>query len=466
MHDNTIAISLESVGKSYHLYASQRDQLLDVLGLARLPLLRIRPVQEFKALDGVTFDVPRGGRMAIIGRNGAGKTTLLKLVSGNFTPSCGRVSVTGSVQALMGTGLGFHPDFTGIENIKASLQYNGLNHAELTHAVEDVVDFCELGQFIDQPFKTYSLGMQARLMFATATAIRPDILIVDEVLGAGDAYFSVKSSQRMQALASSGCTLLLVSHSTQQVLQFCDRAVWLEEGRVQMIDDAFLVVKAYEEFISNRRAVHAIGKAPAVAASASADINPEVGRANNDSGGDERTESEPIGFHFVAPGGVSRWAGDVGLKVSGFSILVNGRLSNVLRPLENAEFRIQLLAEVTAQFRCTYGIVIHDALGSVACRFLSEHDVFAIHEGDVRAICVMLRPNRLGPGTYTLGISILEATEAAAMNQAKRYDLLGRSFQFSVDLPDSKSVLACDFFHDAEWKFEIQPSRHPACMDV
>lgn len=464
MHDNAIAINLENVGKSYRLYASQRDQLLDVLGLARLPMLRVKPAQEFKALEGVTFDVPRGGRMAIIGRNGAGKTTLLKLVSGNFTPTSGHVSVTGSVQALMGTGLGFHPDFTGIENIRASLQYNGLNYAELTKAIEDVVDFCELGQFIDQPFKTYSLGMQARLMFATATAIRPDILIVDEVLGAGDAYFSVKSSQRMQALASSGCTLLLVSHSTQQVLQFCDRAVWLEEGRVQMIDDAFLVVKAYEEFINNRRIAHAVGHAPS-ASGAPRSIHSGL-ECGADPGEDECAESEPVGFNFVAPGGLSRWAGDVGLKVCGFAILVNRRLSNVLRPLEDAEFRIRLVAEMTTEFRCTYGIVIHDALGSVACRFVSAQDAFSMRQGDIRTIRLMLRPNRLGPGVYTVGISILEATEAAAMNQAKRYDLLGRSFQFSVDLPDSKSALACDFFHDAEWKFEHYASRQSTSMDI
>lgn len=457
MHDSAIAISLREVSKSYRLYGSQRDQLLDVLGLTRFSLLRTKPVQEFKALDGVSFDVPRGGRMAIIGRNGAGKTTLLKLVSGNFAPTAGRISVTGSVQALMGTGLGFHPEFTGIENIRASLHYNGLSHTELTQAIEDIVDFCELGQFIDQPFKTYSLGMQARLMFATATAIHPDILIVDEVLGAGDAYFSAKSSVRMQALASSGCTLLLVSHSTQQVLQFCDRAAWLEAGRVRMIDDAFLVVKAYEEFINNRRIAHE-GVHPTAAQGTSAAPSGALNTACAATGGhDEQPSHDPDGFNFVAPGGLSRWAGEVGLKVCGFGILVGGHMSNTLRPLEDAEFRIKLVAEIAGAFRCTYGIVIHDALGNVVCRFISGQDEFEAQKGSVRTVRVRLRPNRLGPGAYTLGISVLEATDPSSMNQARRYDLLGRSFLFNVNLPDSKAALACDFFHDAEWSFAEYP---------
>jgi lipopolysaccharide transport system ATP-binding protein len=458
MRDDAVAISLKDVSKSYRLYGSQRDQLMDVLGLTRFGLLRIKPVQEFKALDGVSFDVPQGGRMAIIGRNGAGKTTLLKLISGNFAATAGKISVIGSVQALMGTGLGFHPEFTGIENIKASLHYNGLSHTELMHAINDIVDFCELGQFIDQPFKTYSLGMQARLMFATATAIRPDILIVDEVLGAGDAYFSAKSSLRMQALASSGCTLLLVSHSTQQVLQFCDRAAWLEAGRVRMIDDAFRVVKAYEEFINNRRIAHTSAlSAPGEAMHEAGSDNSALAHAASDKG-DEQARREPIGFNFVAPGGLSRWAGDVGLKVCGFAILVDGQTSNILRPLEDAEFRIQIVAEIAGSFRCTYGIVIHDALGNVVCRLISARDEFDSQQGNVRTIRVFLRPNRLGPGAYTLGISVLEATEASSMNQARRYDLLGRSFHFNVLLPDSKAALACNFFHDAEWTFTNVPN--------
>jgi lipopolysaccharide transport system ATP-binding protein len=450
-----VAVRLEGVTKIYRLYHSQRDQLLEVLGLNRLPFMRIQPAKEFRAIDDVSFEVPRGGRLAIIGRNGAGKTTLLKLISGNFSPTAGAVKIGGTVQALMGTGLGFHPEFSGRANIKASLQFNGLSRDELGAAVEDIVDFCELGEFLDQPFKTYSLGMQSRLMFATATSIRPDILIVDEVLGAGDAYFSAKSSARMQRLASSGCTLLLVSHSTAQVLQFCEQAVWLEKGRVQMIGDAFQVVKKYEEFINNRRS-----SASWQATQLSSVPEEAIGALDASSRkGQPRPEQmardlvDPTTFHFVAPGGISRWEGEPGIKVSGLAILSNGVLSDSLVPLQEAEIIISLVAERSDEFRCTYGLVVHDALGNVATRLISPPDVFSIQAGEFRSVRAQLHPNRLGPGEYTLGISVLEATTVESLNAARRYDLLGRSFRFLVNAPDSESAGVCNYYHEAAWQF-------------
>ena len=140
--------------------------------------------------------------------------------------------VDGAVQALMATGVGFHSDFTGAENIRASLIYNGLSGAEIEAAFQDIVEFCELGEFLHQPVKTYSLGMRARLQFAAATAIKPDILIIDEVLGAGDAYFAIKSNERLKRLTSSGSTVLMVTHSMSYIIQLCSRAVWINSGRI------------------------------------------------------------------------------------------------------------------------------------------------------------------------------------------------------------------------------------------
>src|ERR1700733_3705226 len=185
------AIVFEAVTKRYRLGGGARERLLDAFGVSRFGRKRER--QEFLALDDVSFRIERGRRVGLIGRNGAGKTTLLKLISGNFRPSVGRVAVSGSVQALMTMGQGFHPDYTGRENIQASLHYNGLSQAEVAEAFEEVVDFCELGPFLEQPFKTYSSEMRSRLMFAAATGIRPDILCIDKVLGSGDAYFLAKS---------------------------------------------------------------------------------------------------------------------------------------------------------------------------------------------------------------------------------------------------------------------------------
>ena len=467
MH-NEIAVRLEKVTKVYRLYQSQRDQLLEVLGLNRMPFLRTSPAKEFKAVDEVSFEVPRGGRLAIIGRNGAGKTTLLKLISGNFAPTSGSIEIGGTVQALMGTGLGFHPEFSGRENIRASLQFNGLGKGELAEAMEDIIDFCELGEFLDQPFKTYSLGMQARLMFATATAIRPDILIIDEVLGAGDAYFSAKSSARMQKLASSGCTLLLVSHSTAQVLQFCEQAIWLEQGRVEMIGDAFRVVKKYEEFINNRRSASSWQVPPEAASEDTAEsrIGSRAESRRLVGSQTEKHQPQPDVFHCVAPGGISRWESETGVKVSGFAILSQGVLTDTLAPLRDADIVFSLVAERSDRFSCTYGLVVHDAMGNVATRLISEPDAFTMEAGEYRSVCVSLRPNRLGPGEYTVGISVLEATTIEALNSARRYDLLGRSFRFRVVAADSESAGACAFYHSAGWHFAHVGQRRAETTDV
>jgi lipopolysaccharide transport system ATP-binding protein len=154
MPDRPYAIRLDRVSKTYRLFGSQRQQLMEVLGLHRLGLGQPGQFKEFSALREVSIDVPRGARLGIVGRNGAGKTTLLKLVCGNFAPSGGTLEVNGGVQALMGAGIGFHPEYTGRENARASLQYNGLGRSEYDAALADILDFCELGDFIDQPFKT------------------------------------------------------------------------------------------------------------------------------------------------------------------------------------------------------------------------------------------------------------------------------------------------------------------------
>ena len=248
--EDRVAIRLEHVSKIYKLYGSRKEQVLDNIGLPKF----LRPKAsakspEFHALRDVSFEIKRGERVGIIGRNGAGKTTMLRLITQNFAPTSGRVTIDGSVQALLQLGLGFHAEFTGYENIVASLNYNGLVGKAFDEALKEVIDFVELGDFLHQPVKSYSMGMQARLQFAAATAIRPDILIVDEVLGAGDAYFSAKSAHRMKKLATSGCTLLLVSHSTAEVLRFCDRVIWMHQGSILMEGPALDVVRIYEAYI-------------------------------------------------------------------------------------------------------------------------------------------------------------------------------------------------------------------------
>lgn len=242
-----LAVRFEHVGKMYKAFGSKLDNLLDALSL---PNFRgKRRYREFWALRDIDLELPRGGRLGIIGRNGAGKSTLLKLITGNVLPSEGHLSVTGNVQALLEIGGGLHPEFTGRENIHAALGYYGLSRAELDEAERDIAEFTELGRFLGQPFRTYSQGMQARLSFGIATTVQPEILIVDEILGAGDAYFFARSTGRMRRLIDGGATVLLVSHALDQIVRFCDETIWLDRGRIVMRGNSIDVVKAYERFV-------------------------------------------------------------------------------------------------------------------------------------------------------------------------------------------------------------------------
>ncbi|MBP9787890.1 MAG: ABC transporter ATP-binding protein, partial [Acinetobacter sp.] len=460
---------------------SQGDQLIDVLGLQRFGFKTKTPSKEFSALSNISLEVPRGHRIGIIGRNGAGKTTLLKLICGNFAPTSGEVAVHGTVQALMNIGLGFHPEYTGRENVEASLQYNGLARDEYHKAIEGIVEFCELGDFLDQPFKTYSLGMQARLMFATATAIKPDILIVDEVLGAGDAYFVAKSKARVEKLVHSGCTMLLVSHSMQQVLELCDEAIWLDQGRIRMQGDAFLVVKAYEEYLHgpvmqilrpNLTTKTNLFDIVSIKSTISEVIPEEFSPMSKSSpiGLPSHVllqepyflqhghtpglpENKVCGFHFEAPGGISRWDSEPGLKIIGFSVVTTQGMTNSLIAMQPAKFIINLVAEHDGFFNCCYGIALHDQLGNCVTRLFSPNDKFEIDEGKFRQVEILLNPCQIGPGEYTLGISVTEHTEIERINDARRFDLLNRSFSIRVELPSSLSAASALFFHSAEWSF-------------
>ncbi len=247
--NNPVAFELLGVGKKYKLYNSRFDNLLDALGLHWLFPWRENNYQDFWALRGINLKVAKGSKIGIIGRNGSGKTTLLKLLTQNFAPSEGSVSINGTIQALMDAGAGFHPDFTGKENIHSSLSYQGFSNQEIEKAINEIAEFTELGTFLEQPIKTYSAGMLSRLAFATATSVKPEILIIDEILGAGDGYFFQKSSERMARLVDSGATIVIVSHAMEQITRLCDYAIWLDRGKIIEQGNSLEVVKAYEQFL-------------------------------------------------------------------------------------------------------------------------------------------------------------------------------------------------------------------------
>jgi lipopolysaccharide transport system ATP-binding protein len=401
------AIRLSGVGKRYSIYPSRVDRVLDAFGVARFLPARRAQFRDLWALRGVDLEVARGGRLGIIGRNGAGKTTLLKVVAGMAPPTEGRVTVDGKVQALLDVGAGFHPEFTGMENIHAALTYQGVEPGAIGSAAEEIAAFTELGQFLGQPFKTYSAGMQARLTFATATAVRPEILIVDEILGAGDAYFFAKSTERMLGLVTGGATVIIVSHALNQIVRFCDDAVWLDRGAVVMRGEPLAVVKAYEEF--SRRL----------------DEERMLAR-NREPLLPDRPDPAPTDGHRA----VTRWPGERSLVIRRVAILGPGGERAVFGPGEPLTLEVELEAAVDGDFPVIPTATFHRLDGILVTNHVGPETVRSVRSGDRLGYRLDLGPLLLGDGQYVATVAFYRRLSADGGSRA--YDLLDRSFEFRV----------------------------------
>jgi len=273
MFSDDIVIRLEGVGKTYKRFAKPSDRFWQAVwprALSQAPA----DGNEFVALAPLSLEVKRGQALGLIGRNGAGKSTLLQMVCGTLNPSMGSVVVNGKIGALLELGAGFNPEFTGRENVALAAAVMGFSGAETDALYESIVDFSGVSEFIDQPVKTYSSGMYVRLAFAIATSANPDILVIDEALSVGDGAFAKKSFERIMQLKEQGTTVLFCSHSMYQVESFCDRAVWLDHGRVQMEGPASDVVAAYNDSLRAEGATNkATGHNSLANASSASDAN-------------------------------------------------------------------------------------------------------------------------------------------------------------------------------------------------
>lgn len=224
MSNNTV-IRTENIVKEYNLYARPQDRFREAAGFRRKSLHH-----SFRALDGISFDVSRGETVGIIGTNGSGKSTLLKIITGVLKPTEGKLLVNGKISALLELGAGFNQEYTGLENIYLNGRMMGYTRKEMEARVPAIIDFAEIGEFIRQPVKTYSSGMFARLAFAVAINVEPDILIVDEALSVGDLFFQNKCFRKFEELKSRNVTILFVSHDISSVRQMCSRVLWIEKG--------------------------------------------------------------------------------------------------------------------------------------------------------------------------------------------------------------------------------------------
>ncbi|AJJ09491.1 ABC transporter family protein [Yersinia rohdei] len=239
------SITVTNIGKAYKKYPSRFGRLIEWIS----PVKIIRHTLTWVLRD-ISFTVKPGEAIGLIGINGAGKSTLLKLITGTAHPTTGSIKLTGRVAALLELGIGFHPDFSGRQNVYMSGQLLGLSVGEIERLMPEIEVFAEIGEYIDQPVRVYSSGMQMRLAFSVATAIRPDILIVDEALSVGDAYFQHKSFERIREYRKQGTTLLLVSHDKAAIQSICDRAILLNAGTILMEGKPEAVMDYYNAMLA------------------------------------------------------------------------------------------------------------------------------------------------------------------------------------------------------------------------
>ena len=244
------AIEAKSLSKCYRIYNHPRDRLRQSIWPRNITGQRVKLFREFWALHPLSFSLKRGQTLGVMGRNGSGKSTLLQLLCGTLTPSSGAVHCSGRIGALLELGSGFNPDFSGIENIHLNAALLGLTKKEIEAQLDNILSFADIGDFVDQPVKTYSSGMVVRLAFAVQAHVNPDLLVVDEALAVGDELFQKKCYRHLEKLKENGTAILLVTHSCPQILQHCDEALLLHKGRARLHGRPPAVTVTYQRLIN------------------------------------------------------------------------------------------------------------------------------------------------------------------------------------------------------------------------
>ncbi|MBD7910215.1 ABC transporter ATP-binding protein [Clostridium cibarium] len=239
-----VMIRVKDLVKKYNMYDQPIDRLKETLSLTKKCYHK-----EFVALNGLTFDVEKGDAVGILGKNGSGKSTLLKMITGVLTPTSGQLEINGVISAILELGTGFNMEYTGVENIYLNGTMMGYTREQMSSRIQDIIDFADIGDFINQPVKIYSSGMFARLAFAVASNVDPDILIVDEALAVGDTRFQIKCIDKMKSLKEKGTTILFVSHATEQIKRFCNKAIWIKDGIIEAQGESSEIADLYEDFM-------------------------------------------------------------------------------------------------------------------------------------------------------------------------------------------------------------------------
>lgn len=393
-------ISLRNVSKTYRAY----DHPLHGL-IARISGGRIGRHKEFHALNDVSFDIHKGETVGIIGRNGSGKSTLLQIICGIRQPTSGSVSVKGRISALLELGSGFQPEFTGRENVFLQGAIIGLTREEMETRFDDIAAFADIGEYIDQPVKTYSSGMYVRLAFAVAISVNPDILVVDEALAVGDAAFQTKCFKRIDAIRKQGGTILLVTHVVEQVAYHCDRALLLDHGDMLADGDTTATLAQYIERLRDES-----GQA------ATAEMEPVTCAANAD---------DRFSRHAAYNSGETRW-GDRQAAITNMKITQDGREDpKALVPGNVAEIRLSI--HFHADIECPiYGMTIKSEDGAILLatnsrQLLGRSETPSQKAGDTVHVCFRFTPF-LDSGSYSLSFGVASEGKAGLLPHDRRYD--------------------------------------------
>ncbi len=455
-----MVLSVQGVSKHYKLWTSPSERLRysalsqlhrtlrsvlpkDSALLAALRRRRDALHQDFMALEGLSFEVRRGQSVGIIGRNGSGKSTLLQIIAGTLRPSTGRVDVYGRVAALLELGSGFNPEFTGRENIYLNASILGLTKEETNRNFDDIAAFADIGQFLDQPVKTYSSGMVLRLAFAVSINVEPDLLIIDEALAVGDVFFTQKCFTRLRALLDAGTTLLFVSHSMAAVQNLCDRALLLNAGQLAFEGPPEEAASRYYALAAGRAAGQASGAAVSLDASSASDQVASESRAaaiiQDNLLPQARSRHGSRRLELVATRFDSKYGAN-GLQVE---MLEEGTFS--------------LLAEAHADIECPHlGINLYDRMNNLvfaAGNAQLQVPLPSMRPGDRLLFRFTLRFN-VQPGPYTCTLMASEKG-AESPDAGMFYDVHEGIGPFEVYRPDPEETMP--FYGIAQLPMNILP---------
>lgn len=422
--DKGLIVDARNVGKCYHVYERPSHRLLQgIVGNAR------RYYSEFWALRGADLQIAPGETVGLIGRNGSGKSTFLQMIAGTLTPTEGSVEVRGRVAALLELGSGFNPEFTGRENVYLNGAILGLTTEEIDASLDRILAFADIGAFIEQPIRNYSSGMVVRLAFAVQAQVNPQLLIVDEALSVGDAKFQAKCFARLKQLKEDGASILFVSHSADQIVQHCDRALLIDAGAVRMAGQPKHVVNAYYDLLFGTNSAESSDADEAATAGvagsdAPASFAPAFSNGDAGAGFEQRPNYNPHEF---------RW-GDAAARILDFDLSTT---TGAYPPVVESGSELRLMLRIRFErdvFRPILGVTIKTAEGVAVYGCNSEYQPFPGWEhagsaGSVVDVAAVFRAG-LADGDYFISVGVASRGEEDVVPHDRRYD----SIHFKVML--------------------------------